>query len=152
MTGYGVTNDWISEYEKFIDRKLKRFTLKVLYLCIITQESLVVNLNFLTQIMYISGIIGQLPSTSFSWVGIDKEVEEALLLWHAKTDRESVISMMYEAITDIFPGIEKCIKKDLSVVETCTRNCKLFIFHIEKSKSNTKIQILMQNQHLTFIP
>ena len=44
--------------------------------------------------------------------------------------------MMYEAITDIFPGIEKCIKKDLSVVETCTRNCKLFIFHIEKSKSD----------------
>ena len=29
MTGYGVTNDWISEYEKFLDRKLKRFTLKV---------------------------------------------------------------------------------------------------------------------------
>ena len=34
MTGYGVTNDWISEYEKFLDRKLKRFTLKV-NLCII---------------------------------------------------------------------------------------------------------------------
>ena len=32
MTGYGVTDDWISEYEKFIDRKLKRFSLKVLYL------------------------------------------------------------------------------------------------------------------------
>ena len=44
---------------------------------------------------------------------------------------------MYEAITDIFPGIEKCIKKDLSVMETCTKKCKLFFFlHIDKSKLN----------------
>ena len=42
--------------------------------------------------------------------------------------------MMYEAITDIFPGIEKCIKKNLSVIETCTKKCKLFLLQIDKSK------------------
>ena len=69
-----------------------------------------------------------------SWFDVDKEVQEALLLWSAKTNREKVITMMYEAITDIFPGIEKCIKKDLSVMETCTKKCKLFLLQIDKSK------------------
>ena len=76
-----------------------------------------------------------------SWFEVDKEIQEHFLLWNAKTDRESLITMMYEAITDIFPGIEKCIKKDLSVKETCTRKCKLFILHNDKSKSNPNSQI-----------
>ena len=38
MTGYGVTDDWISEYEKFLDGNLKRFSLKVLYLFISLYE------------------------------------------------------------------------------------------------------------------
>ncbi len=67
------------------------------------------------------GLLGQEAYNSNSTENIEA--------WVSNTRNETEdLDSMYEVIIDVFPGIEKCVNKDLTVKTNCTS--KGFYLHI----------------------
>ena len=128
MAGYGKNIDWIQEYEHLLGEKLKTFTISDQYM---------IDMFEVSQSTQRYNLFVQLYSTILSNIE-DIKIVRIFQAGKKFKSKEEVMSMiishrnvtadvmnMHSVLTDMFPGIEDCIDRNLHVKDECkNKTCK----------------------------